>query len=128
MFSNPNVTFTHQPPLPSLYISPFTLALVSALIFLPLLSSLCFDSLYSPLLWFFSPPFTLCKPKVTGFMRCMHDVGKCQVVDFFSFHSPPPFFSLLCFLSFAGLCGWGFGHICSYKFQPTNMTSFLYCA
>ena len=21
-------------------------------------------------------------------MGCMHDVGKCQVVDFFSFHSP----------------------------------------
>jgi len=37
----------------------------------------------------------------------------------------PPLSPLLCFLSFAGLCGWGFGHICSYKFQPTNMTSLL---
>jgi len=74
MFSNPKVTFSHQSPpfsaylslplLPSLHISPFTLTLVSVFIFLPLLSSLCFDSLYSPLLWFFSPPFTLCKPKV----------------------------------------------------------------
>jgi hypothetical protein len=81
--------------LPSLYISPFTLTLVSTLIFLPLLSSLCFDFLYSSLLWFFSPPFTLCKPKVTGFMGCMHDVGKCQVVDFF-FLSFPSFFFPCC--------------------------------
>ena len=107
MFYNPKVTFSHQPSatpllcifllpfiptlLSFLHISPFNLILVSVFIFLPLLSSLCFDSLYSYLLWFFSPPFTLCKPKVTSFMECMHDVGKCQVVDFFSFYSPPFF-------------------------------------
>jgi hypothetical protein len=105
MFSNPKVTFTPPPlPLLSAYLSPpFTLCISHFL--------------------FFSPPLTLCKPKVTGFMGCMHDVGKCQVVDFFPFHSPLS--PLLCFLSFACLCGWGFGHICSYKFQPTNMTSLL---
>jgi len=54
MFSNPKVTFTHQPSPPShpfsayLIISHFTLTLFSALIFLPsLYSLLCFD--FSPL-------------------------------------------------------------------------------
>ncbi|KAJ6923940.1 hypothetical protein NC652_017299 [Populus alba x Populus x berolinensis] len=38
-------------------------------------------------------------------MGCMHDMGKCQVLVW--------------------LRVWT---ICSYKFQPTNMTSFLCCA
>ena len=49
--------------------------------------------------------FTLCKPKVIGFMGYMHDVGKCQVVDFFSFHSPF-FFFLVVFLIFWWLRVW----------------------
>jgi len=83
MFSNPKVTFTPPPlPLLSAYLSPpFTFCISHFL--------------------FFSPPFTLCKPKVTGFMGCMHDVGKCQVVDFFPFHSspfPPVVFLIFCWL------------------------------
>ena len=112
MFSNPKVTFSHlSPPLPSLHIPPslyshftpfFTyLSLYSQLwffsIYSPVSALIFLPSIYSPLLWFFSPPFTLCKPKVTGFMGCMHDVGKCQVVNFFSFHSPL-FFS--CYVSY----------------------------
>ena len=83
MFSNPKVTFTPPPlPLLSTYLSPpFTLYISHFL--------------------FFSPLFTLCKPKVTGFMGCMHDVGKCQVVDFFPFHSPP--FPPVVFLIFCWL-------------------------
>ena len=43
-------------------------------------------------------------------MRCMHDVGKCQVVDFF-FLSFPFFLPLLCFLSFTACVAEGLDNL-----------------
>jgi len=105
MFSNPKVTFTPPPlPLLSAYLSsPFTLC-ISHFLFspLPLLSvNLKLQALWGACMMWASVKWWIFFPFI------------------------PPLSPLLCLLSFVGLCGWGFGHICSYKFQPTNMTSLL---